>query len=69
MSPHGNESRPTIGTGVGGLPLVACAEAMIGAVVEQLRATRCIEEVRFCLFDTAALKAFAQVPRERFPEG
>jgi len=50
---------PAIGTGVGGLGLVECARAMLGAV----RAHQAIslEKAIFVLFDPAAKRAFEQV--------
>lgn len=38
---------PALGTGVGGLEVDACAEAMVGAVAEHLRAGSAIQRIRF----------------------
>lgn len=50
---------PAIGTGVGGFPLDACAQVMIGVVSKYLEAQISqIEKVYFILFDDNAFNAF-----------
>ena len=49
---------PAFGTGVGGFPITACANLMIGAVQAMEARLVSVERVVFCLFDDVAWKVF-----------
>ena len=50
---------PALGTGVGGFPASAAAEAMLGAVVAHLKAgTTSLRKIAFVLYQEEAWKAF-----------
>jgi len=55
---------PALGTGVGGFPVSACAEIMIGAVRSHATAGGTLRVVRFILFGQAAYRAFAEAAGE-----
>jgi len=58
---------PAIGTGVGGLSLVACAQSMIDTTVDVLTASKLgIQRVVFVLFDEDGHTAFKKHLRNRF---
>jgi O-acetyl-ADP-ribose deacetylase len=50
---------PALGTGVGGLGLAACAEAMAGAVRRHCERPTSLRLIAFALFDEDALREFA----------
>lgn len=51
---------PALGTGVGGFPPTQAAEAMLGAVLEHLKATNTtLEKIVFILYQEEACKAFS----------
>ena len=53
---------PALGTGVGGFPPTQAAEAMLGAVLEHLKATNTtLEKIVFVLYQEEAYKAFSDV--------
>jgi O-acetyl-ADP-ribose deacetylase (regulator of RNase III) len=52
---------PAVGTGIAGFPMKDCAAIMLEEVVGHLKGATSVEQVRFVLFDQAALKAFGQV--------
>lgn len=54
-------SFPALGTGVGGLSLTACAEAMLAATRAHCHTFDMPGEIRFVLFGENALAAFEQV--------
>jgi O-acetyl-ADP-ribose deacetylase (regulator of RNase III) len=56
---------PAVGTGIAGFPMRECAEIMLDEVVKHLQATTSLQQVRFVLFDAAALETFRQVWAER----
>jgi O-acetyl-ADP-ribose deacetylase (regulator of RNase III) len=56
---------PAVGTGIAGFPMRECAEIMLDEVVKHLQATTSLQQVRFVLFDAAALEIFRQVWAER----
>ncbi len=49
---------PAFGCGVGGFPITACANLMIGAVRGMESRLSHLERVQFCLFDDVAWKIF-----------
>ncbi len=49
---------PAFGTGVGGFPITACANLMIGSVQAMEPRLQTVERVVFCLFDDVAWKVF-----------
>jgi O-acetyl-ADP-ribose deacetylase (regulator of RNase III) len=49
---------PAFGTGVGGFPITACANLMIGAVRAMEPRLTSLERVVFCLFDDVTWKVF-----------
>lgn len=52
---------PALGTGVGGFPPTQAAEAMLGAVLEHLKAgTTSLQQVIFVLYQEETLKAFSE---------
>jgi O-acetyl-ADP-ribose deacetylase (regulator of RNase III) len=52
---------PALGTGVGGFPPAQAAEAMLGAVLEHLKAgTTTLQKIVFVLYQDEALKAFTE---------
>ncbi len=52
---------PAVGTGIAGFPMRDCAEIMLDEVLRHLRGKTSLEQARFVLFDSAALKTFKQV--------
>ena len=52
---------PAVGTGIAGFPMKECAEIMLDEVVKHLQGKTSLQQVRFVLFDAAALKTFRQV--------
>lgn len=52
---------PAFGTGVGGFPIKACANIMIGTVRNYESVAKSIERVQFVLFDESAYGVFSQV--------
>lgn len=52
---------PAVGTGIAGFPIAECARIMLEEVVRHLKAKTSVEQVRFVLYDQAALKTFQQV--------
>lgn len=52
---------PAVGTGIAGFPMRECAEIMLEEVVQHLKGTTSLEQVRFVLFDQAALDVFQKV--------
>lgn len=52
---------PAVGTGIAGFPREECAAIMLEEVVSYLEGETSVEQVRFVLFDQAALKVFEQV--------
>jgi O-acetyl-ADP-ribose deacetylase (regulator of RNase III) len=52
---------PAVGTGIAGFPMKECAAIMLEEVVSHLKGETSVEQVRFVLFDQAALKVFEQV--------
>ncbi|MGH9861955.1 MAG: macro domain-containing protein [Candidatus Acidiferrales bacterium] len=51
---------PAVGTGIAGFAMKECAEIMLEEVVEHLKGKTSLQQVRFVLFDQAALKTFQQ---------
>jgi len=52
---------PALGTGVGGFPSAQAAEAMLGAVLEHLKAgNTSLEKIAFVLYQEEASKAFSE---------
>jgi len=49
---------PAISTGIFGYPIEQCAEIMLEAVRKYCKGETKIQEIRFCLFDEAALRVF-----------
>jgi O-acetyl-ADP-ribose deacetylase (regulator of RNase III) len=60
---------PAVGTGIAGFPLKECARIMLAEVVEHLKGKSPVEQVRFVLFDPAALESFQQVWDQMCKEG
>jgi O-acetyl-ADP-ribose deacetylase (regulator of RNase III) len=60
---------PAVGTGIAGFPMKACAEIMLEEVVRHLEGKTTLEQVRFVLFDSAALDVFEQVWSEKKRKG
>ncbi len=52
---------PAVGTGIAGFPMRGCAEIMLDEVANHLQGKTSLQQVRFVLFDQAALKTFQQV--------
>lgn len=52
---------PAVGTGIAGFPMKDCAEIMLDEVSKHLKGKTSIEQVRFVLYDDAALEAFKRV--------
>jgi len=52
---------PAVGTGIAGFPMRECAEIMLEEVVRHFQGATSLEDVRFVLFDQAALEAFEKV--------
>ena len=52
---------PAVGTGIAGFPMKDCARIMLEEVVEHLKGKTSVAQVRFVLFDQAALATFRQV--------
>lgn len=52
---------PAVGTGIAGFPMRECAEIMLDEAIKHLKSKTSIQEVRFVLFDQAALKEFQHV--------
>lgn len=50
---------PAFGTGVGGFPIIACANIMIKAVRGMESRLFSVDRVQFCLFDDVAWKVFS----------
>lgn len=57
---------PAISTGIFGYPIERCAPLMLATVKEYCCGTTDIREVRFCLFDEAALRVFRGAADEVF---
>jgi O-acetyl-ADP-ribose deacetylase (regulator of RNase III) len=55
---------PAFGTGVGGFPVVDCAQIMIGAVRQHAGRAHSLRLVRFVLFGEASYDAFERVAKE-----
>jgi O-acetyl-ADP-ribose deacetylase (regulator of RNase III) len=53
-------SFPAISTGIFGYPIERCARIMLEAVGDYCEGDTGIQEVRFCLFDDAALSVFTK---------
>ncbi len=49
---------PAFGTGVGGFPMTACANLMVGVVWAYRDTAKTIKRVQFCLFDELGYKCF-----------
>lgn len=49
---------PAFGTGVGGFPLTACANLMIGVVTAYGSSAKSLKRVQFCLFDDSGFGIF-----------
>ncbi|HVP07520.1 MAG TPA: macro domain-containing protein [Candidatus Acidoferrum sp.] len=54
---------PAFGTGVGGFPMMACANIMVKAVVGYRKMCHKIELVQFCLFDELGYKLFSDAAK------
>ena len=52
---------PAVGTGIAGFPLRDCAEIMLEEAVAHLCGETSLRQIRFVLFDVAALNAFEDV--------
>lgn len=52
---------PAVGTGIAGFPMKDCAAIMLEEVVRHLQGETTVTQVRFVLFDQAALRVFEQV--------
>lgn len=52
---------PAVGTGIAGFPMKECAEIMLEEVVTHLKGKTSLNQVRFVLFDPAALQTFQEV--------
>jgi len=52
---------PAVGTGIAGFPMKDCARIMLEEVAAHLKGQTSVEQVRFVLFDQAALNTFRQV--------
>ena len=62
----GTVAFPAIGTGVGGVPVEACAEIMIETVLNYLeQENSSIEKIFFVLFDEPAFRVFEKVLNSR----
>ena len=57
---------PAISTGIFGFPIDRCAEIMLRAVIEYLRAGSGIKKVVFCLFGEEAYKTFENKLKKEF---
>ena len=55
---------PAFGTGVGGFPIIACANVMIKAVRGYQPLSKNIKRVQFCLFDELGYKVFSECLKE-----
>lgn len=55
---------PAIGTGIAGFPMEACAEIMIGEVLDHLKSRSSLEKIYFVLYDDAALRVFEESYRK-----
>ncbi|MEW5994280.1 MAG: macro domain-containing protein [Candidatus Zixiibacteriota bacterium] len=56
---------PAFGTGVGGFPMIACANIMVKAVQGYDPIAKSIRRVVFCLFDEYGYKAFKDALEKR----
>ena len=65
---HGIDSLavPAVGTGIAGFPLDDCARIMAGCLSDAMRAGWAPSEVRFVLYDEAAMSAFEPSFRAAF---
>lgn len=61
-------SFPAISTGIFGYPIERCAPLMLAAVKDYCNGPTAIREVRFCLFDDAALDVFRRAADRIFPQ-
>ena len=52
---------PAVGTGIAGFPLRSCAEIMLGEAVSHLQGETSVRQIRFVLFDEAAIREFKEV--------
>ncbi len=60
---------PAVGTGIAGFPLRGCAAIMLDEAVQHLREKTSLRQVRFVLYDRAALQAFLEVWTEMRKKG
>lgn len=56
---------PAFGTGVGGFPMTACANLMVGVVWAYRDTAEKIRRVQFCLFDDLGMKCFGDALKKR----
>ncbi len=56
---------PAFGTGVGGFPLKACANLMVGTALNYGTQLKNIRRINFCLFDDMAYKIFEETLRTK----
>jgi len=49
---------PAFGTGVGGFPMIACANIMVTAALGFSSMAKNLRRVQFCMFDSLGVKAF-----------
>ena len=52
---------PAVGTGIAGFPLRTCAKIMLGEAATHLQGETSVRQIRFVLFDEAALREFKEV--------
>lgn len=57
-------SFPAISTGIFGYPIERCSRVMLSALHQFCAGETAIREIRFCLYDDAALAIFTQAARE-----
>jgi O-acetyl-ADP-ribose deacetylase (regulator of RNase III) len=60
---------PAVGTGIAGFPLRDCAAIMLDEAVQHLREKTSLGQVRFVLYDRAALQAFREAWAEKQKKG
>jgi O-acetyl-ADP-ribose deacetylase (regulator of RNase III) len=60
---------PAVGTGIAGFPMKDCAEIMLDEAVKHLKGRTSVGQVRFVLYDQAALRTFEQVWQQMKKKG
>ncbi len=60
---------PAVGTGIAGFPLRDCAAIMLDEAVQHLQGKTSLRQVRFVLYDRAALQTFRGVWAEKRKKG